>query len=373
MKPNSKIIIVSVTNDLSHDQRVNKVCCSLSAQGYRVLLVGRELKDSTPLKRPYSTKRIKLLFNKGFLFYAFFNWRLFCFLLFKKVDVLHANDLDTLLANWLVAKIRRKKIIYDSHEYFTEVPEIQHRPIVKKTWLSIERFIFPKLNHVFTVNHSIATIYKNKYAVDVKVLRNLPLFEKVDKVKSKEDLQLPSNKTIVILQGAGINIDRGAEELLEAIALSEDLFLCIVGGGDVVDYLKKRASSQDLKNKVLFTGKLEYNQMMQYTMNADVGVSLDKDTNINYRLSLPNKIFDYVKAEIPVVCSDLKEVAKIINSYNIGVIAKRVVPEDILGAINLVSSENRKSSYLPNLKKALEVLNWENEVKLLIQTYKNLE
>ena len=99
-----------------------------------------------------------------------------------------------------------------------------------------------------------------------------------------------------------------------------------------------------MKNKVLFTGKLEYNQMMQYTMNADIGVSLDKDTNINYRLSLPNKIFDYVKAEIPVVCSDLKEVTKIINSYNIGVIAKRVVPEDILEAINLVSSENRKSS-----------------------------
>ena len=287
-----KIIFVSVTNDLTYDQRVHKVCLSLIEMGFNVLLIGRILPNSKEIDRAYPVKRFKLLFNSGFLFYASYNIRLFVFLLFNKVDILHSNDLDTLFANWLISKIRRKKIVYDSHEYFTGVPEIQDRPLVKKIWEKIEQLIFPKLENVFTVNQSIADIYKEKYKVEVKVLRNLPLKSKVKKMQTKESLKLPFNREIIILQGTGINIDRGAEELLEAVAISEDLFLCIVGSGDVIDLLKRRSESLDLKDKVLFTGKLNYQDMMQYTMNSSVGLSLDKDTNINYRLSLPNKIFD---------------------------------------------------------------------------------
>lgn len=363
---------MSVTNDLTYDQRVHKVCLSLKELNFDVLLVGRFLKDSSLLERPYAIKRFHLLFKKGFLFYAFYNIRLFVFLLFKKVDVLHANDLDTLFANWLISRIRKKEIIYDSHEYFTGVPEIQHRPLVKKTWEKIEKLIFPKLKNVFTVNQSIADIYKNKYNVEVKVLRNLPFKNIIEKTQTKQSLKLPLNKSIIILQGAGINIDRGAEELLEAIAISDNLFLCIVGSGDVIEILKKRSCSEDLRNKVLFTGKLNYSDMMQYTMNSTVGVSLDKDTNINYRLSLPNKIFDYVKADIPVVCSNLIEVAAIVNQFQIGLISPSHDPEDILNTINKLIDSNEQNQYKPNLHKAMEVLNWENEVKVLINTYSEL-
>lgn len=368
-----KKIIVSVTNDLTYDQRVHKVCLSLLDMGFDVLLIGRILPNSKELKMPYSVKRFKLLFNNGFLFYAAYNIRLFLFLLFKKVDILHSNDLDTLFANWLISKIRRKKIVYDSHEYFTGVPEIQQRPLVKKTWEKIEQLIFPKLQNVFTVNQSIANIYKEKYKVEVKVLRNLPLKEKIKRTQSKESLNLPSNKNIIILQGAGINIDRGAEELLEAVAISEDLFLCIVGSGDVIDFLMKRSESLDLIDKVLFTGKLNYQEMMQYTMNSDLGVSLDKDTNINYRLSLPNKIFDYVKAGIPVVCSNLIEVSNVVNQFQIGLISPSHNPKDILNTINELLENNNQNQYLPNLNNALEELNWENEVKVLINTYSEIE
>ena len=363
---------MSVTNDLTYDQRVHKVCMSLKELNFDVLLVGRVLSDSSIIDRPYAIKRFQLFFKKGFLFYASYNIRLFVFLLFQKADVLHANDLDTLFANWLVSKIRKKEIIYDSHEYFTGVPEIQQRPLVKKTWEKIEKLIFPKLKYVFTVNQSIANIYKNKYNVEVKVLRNLPFKNKIEKTQTKESLNLPLNKNIIILQGAGINIDRGAEELLEAIAISDNLFLCIVGSGDVIDILKKRSCSKDLINKVLFTGKLNYPDMMQYTMNATVGVSLDKDTNINYRLSLPNKIFDYVKAGIPVVCSNLFEVVAVVNQFQIGLISPSHKPEDILNTINKLIDSNDENQYKPNLQKAMEVLNWENEVKVLINTYSEL-
>ena len=155
------------------------------------------------------------------------------------------------------------------------VPEIQNRPFVKKVWSSIERFIFPRLNYVFTVNKSIAELYFKDYKIMPAILRNLPTINPIDKIRTAKELGLPEEKKIVILQGAGINIHRGAEELLEAISIQDEFFLCIVGKGDVLPYLKNRAKRSDLMNKVLFVDALPYFDMMQYTLNADVGVSFE--------------------------------------------------------------------------------------------------
>ena len=109
---------------------------------YDILLIGRKRHTSLKLKRPYQTKRMRFVFNKGALFYAEFNIRLFILLVFSKVDIYHANDLDTLLANYLAAIIRRKPIVYDSHEYFTGVPEIQNKKLVKKVWQQLNNSSF---------------------------------------------------------------------------------------------------------------------------------------------------------------------------------------------------------------------------------------
>jgi len=223
-----KRIIVAVSNDLTYDQRVRKVCQTLFDEGYAILLVGRLRKSSDPINRPYKTKRLKLIFEKGALFYAMLNLRLFFYILFQKCDAIHSNDLDTLLACRMVAKIKRKPLIYDSHEYFLGVPEIQERPKVKKVWTKIERSIFPKLKHVFTVNDSIAELYEKDYGIRPEVIRNIPNKNSLPPVKTRQKLNLPEDKKIIILQGAGINIDRGEEELLEAIAIMENTLLMIV-------------------------------------------------------------------------------------------------------------------------------------------------
>ena len=258
-----KRVVVSVINDLSFDQRVDKVCTTLINNGFDVLLIGRKLKESMPISRDYQTTRMKLLFTKGAFFYAFFNLRLFFKLLFVKVDVFHANDLDTLLANRWASKLRGKPLIYDSHEYFTGVPEIQDRPKVKKAWEKIEKSIFPKLKYIFTVNQSIADLYRNQYNKEVHVLRNVPKSDDLKKTKSRSDLGIPLDKKIVLVQGTGINIDRGIEQLLEAIAIMDTAILYIVGSGDVLHQLQERSKAQDLNNKVVFVGKLPYTEMMQ--------------------------------------------------------------------------------------------------------------
>jgi glycosyltransferase involved in cell wall biosynthesis len=216
-------------------------------------------------------------------------------------------------------------------------------------------------------------LYRTQYNKEVQVLRNVPTSDNLTKTKSRADLGIPLDKKIVLVQGTGINIDRGVEELLEAVAIMDNTVLYIVGSGDVLNQLKERSKVQDLKNKVVFIGKLPYNEMMQYTYNADVGVTLDKDTNINYRFSLPNKIFDYIKAGLPVLSSDLVELKKIINQYEIGVITADHSPEEIKkNLLAIWDNENRFSQYKENTIKAAQELTWEQEVEILMDVYRKL-
>ncbi len=367
--------IVSVTNDIYTDQRVHKVCTFLLKQGYEVTLVGRKRKRSLPLTpRKYRTKRLKLLFETGAKFYAFFNIRLFFYLLFHKADVLVANDLDTLLANFLASKMKRNcKLVYDSHEYFTEVPELISRPKVQNVWLRIERFIFPKLDYIYTVNDSIAKIYRDLYNKEIKVVRNIsPLWKPIG-LKTKEELGIPEDKNLIILQGAGINVDRGAEEAVEAM-LNIDAVLMIVGDGDVVPELRNRVVELNLQNKVIFFGKKPYEVMMNYTFYADIGLTLDKATNLNYKLSLPNKVFDYMHTTTAVVATNIKEVANVVRSNNIGEILTEFTVKNLVLTIQaLFKDKERLEEYKKNCITASKNENWENETKILAEIYPKVE
>lgn len=371
-----KKVIVSVINDLVTDQRVAKTCTTLHEGGYEVVLIGRILPGSPPLlPKPYQQIRMKLLFKKGPLFYAFFNIRLFLYLLTHRVDILHANDLDTLLANYLVSKIKNKPLVFDSHEYFTEVPELQHNPFAKKTWKAIERFIVPKLTYCITVNQSIALLFRHEYAVNFKVLRNLPPENKMQEKVSRNMLHLPENKFIILLQGNGINMHRGSEELVEAMQYLDDTFLLlIIGNGDVVPQLKKISAEKNLQSRIQFIGRLPYHELKKYTMAADLGVTLDKDTNLNYRFSLPNKIFDYIQAGIPVLSSKLPELERIVTQYGVGELVDEVTPKSIATKIQqMASNKAQLTEYSINCKKAAKELNWDNEKSVLLDIYSKIE
>ena len=342
------------------DQRVQKVCETLHKEGYDILLIGRKLSHSNDFLRPYPVKRMKLMFKNGPLFYAEFNIRLFFLLLFKKADIFLANDLDTLLANFIVSELRGKKLVYDSHEYFTEVPELEGRG-AKRVWSKIEKFIFPKLSNVYTVGEKLANIYSAKYKVKVDFIRNLPRIETREKGEEK----------YLLYQGA-INEGRGLKQLIDAMEFI-DLPLKIIGDGDIKEELLTHIENKGLSSKVEMIDRKDPEALKEFTRNAIIGFNLLESRSLNYVYSLANKFFDYIQFEVPVITMNFSEYDAIFSKFRVGEMIRDLDPETIKSAVdNILSPENR-TRINANLKKAKEEFVWENEEQKLISIYSNLE
>lgn len=360
-----KKIIVTVTNDLTSDQRVHKVCRTLHNAGYDVFLIGRKLSNSKPLNRSYRTKRISLLFNKGVLFYAEFNLRLFFVLLFYKKDVLLANDLDTLLPNYLISKLQIKKLVYDSHELFSEIPELVNKPFTKKVWRSLERRVLPKLKNTYTVSNSIADYYDKKHQTKFKVIRNLPL---MIRTISKGNFSFDHKGEKIILYQGALNIGRGLELIINTMPFISNCILVIIGNGDIIKNLKSYVKNINLVKKVRFLESLTPNELQKITPLANIGISIEEDLGLNYRFSLPNKIFDYINAEVPILVSNLPEMRKIIDTHKVGEIVKDRSPQKLA----LQIKELLKKDYSEELKKAKKELIWENQEEELLAIFRNI-
>lgn len=362
-----KIIIISVTNDLVSDQRIDKVANSLISNDFSVILVGRLLKNSYKVERNYKTKRFRLMFTKGPLFYAEFNFRLFLYLIFSKADIFLSNDLDTLIANYLASKIKRTKLVYDSHEYFTEVPELINRPKVQKIWLKIEKWILPKVKHSYTVCHSIADVYNRKYAINMQVVRNVPLKQNAEIIIEKSE-----KRKIILYQGA-VNIGRGIEYVIKAMKHIDNSVFWIIGNGDILENLKKMVEELKLSEKVVFFGKIPFQNLKKYTVQADLGISLEENIGLNYYYALPNKIFDYINANVPILASQLPEIKNIINKYNIGTFIEKHDEIEISNKIKeMFSNDKNIKIWKNNMDKAKKELCWENEEIQLLKIFQNI-
>ncbi|MEE9408961.1 MAG: glycosyltransferase [Polaribacter sp.] len=358
-----KRIIVTVSNDLVTDQRVDKVCMTLFNAGFDVLLIGRKLPKYKLISRIYKTERISLFFNKGFLFYAEFNIRLFFVLLFLKKDLLLSNDLDTLLPNYLISKLQRKKIVYDSHELFSEIPELVERPFVNKCWTFLEKWILPNLKNSYTVCQSIADYYNEKYQTNFKTILNLPTKKSV--LKGKLPFKTDSKK-IILYQGA-INIGRGLELMIDTMLFLPNHLLVIIGNGDIYEDLQKQVVGNNKVENIFFLGKMLPSELHQLTPLADLGISIEEDLGLNYRFALPNKIFDYIQAEVPILVSDLPEMRNVVLKHKVGEIVSDRNPEMLAKQIlNLVGKD-----FSSALKIAKQELIWEHQEEKLIDIFTN--
>ena len=355
-------IVVSVTNDLVTDQRVHKVCTTLTEKGYEVLLVGRRFRDSKPLQRTYKTHRMRLFFNRTFFFYAEYNIRLFFYLLFVKTDIFLSNDTDSLVANYLASRLRRKQLVFDAHEMFPEVPEVTNRKLVKKFWTKLEDWIFPQLKYCYTVCQSIADIYNEKYNINMQVVRNIPFSHQ--QAIDNNNRPINSNGKYVLLYQGAVNIGRGIEWIIDAMPYLDEYVFYIAGDGDITNELIERTKELQVEDRVIFLGRIPFEQLPSYTACADIGVNLLENLGLNYYFSLPNRIFDYIRKNIPILASDFPEIRRIVSHYDIGTLVNQYDPKFLSSTIQemLKNEKNEKGFAAANAE-----LTWENESKTLLK------
>jgi len=359
-------IIFTVTNDLSYDQRMHRIAGSLAEAGYGVLLVGRELKDSIPLKpKAFQQKRLWCFFSKGFLFYAEYNLRLIFFLLFQKAEIICAIDLDTILSVYFVTAIKWQKRVYDAHELFTEQKEIISRQSIHKIWLTIERFAVPKFTKGYTVNNFIAGEFLNRYGVNYEVIRNLP------RLSQQVEHSLEMKQKWLIYQGA-VNEGRCFETLVPAMKeVNAKLVIC--GKGNFFEQVKELIRLHKLEDKVELRGYVSPDELIQLTPTAWLGITLFESEGMNQYHSLSNRFFDYIMAGIPQLCVNYPEYAAINNQYNIAYLVNDTQVGTITLALNnLLANDVLYQQLKANCMQARTILNWELKQQILLDFYKAL-
>jgi glycosyltransferase involved in cell wall biosynthesis len=358
-----KTIVVCVTSDLATDNRVLRHCELMHEMGLKVLVLGRKLPSSPVMPiLPYDSYRVKLPFSQGPLFYLSFQVWLFFFLLFKKADIIWANDLDTVLPCIMVCKMRRLFFTVDAHELFTEVPELRNAPIKRSIWGIIEKHLAVKADLFITVNHSLADYFNHKYGINPSVIRNVPKRINLTSAHTKMSLGIPEGDLVVVIQGSGINKGRGLEETIKAISLLSGVSLLIIGGGNAIEDAKQQSAALGIEAKVHFIKRIPYHEMMRYTQLASIGLAYDTDPCLNFHLALPNKIFDYFHAGIAVISGPQPEISGLVSTYECGYIMKQITPESIQWAIAFYQKHPALlATHQRNSKKASEIEHWEHE------------
>ena len=363
----NKKIILTVTNSLTYDQRMQRICRSLSKAGYNVELVGREL-PNTPLlaQEPYAQKRLKCFFYKGKFFYLEFNLRLLFYLFFQKADALCAVDLDTIVPVFIAGKLKKAKLVFDAHEYFTEVPEVVRRPAVQKVWQWVERTFVPRFDLAYTVSNGLSQLFQKQLGVTFQVIRNVP-------AKAVADLSATGKPDgrYILYQGA-LNEGRGLENLLEAMK-DISVPLKLAGEGDLSTQLRQQAAKLNLNDKVEFLGFVEPEKLKKITAQATIGINLLEPAGKSYYYSLANKFFDYVQAGIPQICINFPEYSYLNGQYEVAALVKNTSPHEIKNAVErLLNDKSFYSRLQGNCAGCAAAINWDTEEQKLLTLYHEL-
>ena len=359
-----KKIYFTVTNDLTYDQRMNRICNSLAENGYAVTLVGRKLKSSLPLpQKTFRQKRLRCFFNKGPLFYVEYNFRLFFFLLFRKMDCICAIDLDTILPCLFVSKLKAVPGVYDAHEYFTEMKELWTRPNVQKIWRAIEKFSVPKFKYGYTVSEGLAELFNKKYGRNYIAIRNLPVLQPL-----KENVK---RENFLVFQGA-VNEARGFEYLIPAMKnIPYKLVVC--GDGNFMEQLKKLIHENEVQDKVELKGMMLPEDMRPIAQEAALGLGLAEKEGLNQFHALPNKFTDYMHAGLPQVAMNFPEYQKINSQFKVAILLDSLSVDLVVETINTTMTDKQLLNELEqNAMKAREVYNWQNEEKILVDFYRSI-
>ena len=384
-----KKICVLLDGPVANDGRVRRVIHSLSEHKVDLYYFGGSDADQKLFGKNVQLIHCKLMrswLNQNLFFHRKFS-DILSHSINKHYDFIYCNDYPLLqIAATLKQRIQGAKLIYDSHEIYTELFN-QYFPT--KGWKALYGEALIKLNHFFhkirekklvkevdlfvTVCDSFKSYFEKQFhRNDILVVRNCPdiqEYKKPDKNNILRDtLNLPQENSIVLYQGM-INKGRGLEKSIDIFAqIPSTIHLVIIGSGPLKKELKDRVKFLALTN-VHFIETLPFNDLLYYTASADLGLLFIDPINLSKRLTLPNKVFEYMYAGIPIISNSLPEVTKIITETNCGYIAKKEDATEFTSIIEEIKANQQEfqEKGKRGFDAIVEKYNWENEVEKLKQ------
>lgn len=388
MPPHVCMVVIS---NIRFDARVYREAKTLVDNGYDVTViaynqqrksVGLENMDGIQvLEIPWiNFKHKNILYRRliRLLIYIKFRITLYKEVFSIKPDIYHAHNINTLLVTFLAARFKRKKLIFDAHELWTEqTPETKdvfHK--IERIWgRLLERLLINRVDRVITVNESIAQVLASRYHIPMPIVLMNCAYT-VPEVRNnilKQRLRLNDNKKIILYQGRYSYTTKALENLVLSAQFIPNSIIVFIGYGDA-QRLHQVIKENELDTKVKILNPVSHQEIHEYVSLADIGVIPLFSNNLNNYLSTPSKLFEYLMGGVAIVASDLPEIRKIVDSSSAGIFFNSLDPQNIARVINeIIEDENRLKDMKKNARQsALTKYNWEMESRKLLELYKNL-
>ena len=365
MKSDKRHIVFCSTSIAKYDRRMQRIIGALVDSSYEVSWISRAHIDEIDSDN-VSHICIKTFFKKGILFYLEFNIRLFIKLLKHGKDIVSTVDLDTILAGSIYTILSGKKLVFDAHEYFSEVPELQGKPIKKKLWKCIARLCVPRSKANYTVGECLADVLSKDYGVEFSVIRN------VDSYESVINETKPNGRNDIMYLGV-LNQGRGIEELILSLHhLPSKYKLKLIGEGDLSQGLRELVKTEELTDRVHFLGMKNPSELPSLLSNGRLACNLLSNNSLSYYYSLANKYFDYIHSGLPMIGMDFPEYRALNQQFKTSILINDLDPKQISQAILQLEDEHTYQLLKDNCKQAAIHLDWANEKNKLIAIYNQL-
>lgn len=300
-------------------------------------------------------------YKNRFLFYFHFFLNLIKDLIITRAKFYIAEDIYTLPFVLIFGKLRQGKVYYNSRELYPFLAGLRNKKRIQVIIAFIERIFIKFTDLVITTGEMDSEFLEEYYKLDSSlVLRNLPRFNKSENpFNYRKEFSLPEKSKILLYQGMILE-GRGIVPIIEILSELPDTYFFLLGEGPFKDKFLKLADEKNVKSRIFFLGRKNQDELINFTAGADFGLSLIENISKSYYYALPNKLFEYIMAELPVISSNLPQMKKIIDKYNIGIVLDSFDKSYLIETINNFSVES-KNKYKNNCKIASIELNWDKE------------
>ena len=368
---NQSEIFISFLGNPFNDSRVINLFNSLKENSISCDIIGFNWEADYNYPYHSGIEIIKLRKSNSIKFYFSFLISQFKALRKSNAKIYFAEDIFTLPLTILIAKYRKAKVYYNSRELYSFIGGLRHRKYIQKIITLIERWFINSAHLVLTTGEMDSEFLLQRYGIQNSlVVRNIPLYKKeTNPISLKEKLNLENDYIVLVYQGV-LHEGRGIEKVIRLLDKFEKLHFAIIGEGPSRKKFESIVSECGVEKKVTFLGRVSHEELMRITPTADIGLALIENISLSYYYALPNKLFEYIMAEVPILSSNLPQMEKVVNQYKVGLVVDPENLDEIESALNKLISQSDLYSLKSNCKVASEELNWQKEFQKLFERIK---